>query len=568
MPEATPPPTPDRSSPPPRGYAILPWLLGGVMLCTGLGVAAVSRTQEARVLETAREMLGSEPHNWLVPRVNGHVRLQKPPLAYWLTAVCFRTLGVGEGSGRLPAALSGWLTLGVTALAASWLFGRRTALFAAATLLGSFLFFRHARLAETDIVVTLFVTCANYALWRGCWAAPPGAQAPRAPEPPFVVSALWFHAAAVAIALAALAKGPPAAYPLLFLVALVSIERRWRALLRFVLCGAPLTAAVIALPWFLYVSHDPQFEQLTRDLKNSAGGGRGHVGPFYDYFFWLLLAAAPWSALWPPALWAAVAGWRRDPRLRGLLLWVGCVLLPLCAWRNKQMHYLLPLMPPLMVLVGRLLDQSLTTSSSPGGALAGLTRRLVGLTAVAMALVVPGLFVAATKIRGTIRPIDVALAASVLAALAALWLVYRRRGAVEAFTAMLVGNVALLAAVIGLWDPTLRPLDMRAIASSIRARYGEGPYALVARDDLPLVFSMRQILPVARTDVQTAEIATRRPQVIGIQPMNTRDRPRAAIAEAMRFRERDTTYRVGPLTATATTEPSPAGPPEPEQSDE
>src|SRR3954463_10669978 len=77
-------------------FGLLLWLAGGIILCSALGVASVSRTQEARVLEVAREMLGSETHNWLIPRVNGHIRLQKPPLAYWLTAVTYKALGVSE----------------------------------------------------------------------------------------------------------------------------------------------------------------------------------------------------------------------------------------------------------------------------------------------------------------------------------------------------------------------------------------------------------------------------------------------------------------------------------------
>ena len=50
-------------------------------------------------------------HDWLVPHVNGHVRLEKPPLAYWLTAISFRVFGFNEFAGRLPNALAGWLTL-------------------------------------------------------------------------------------------------------------------------------------------------------------------------------------------------------------------------------------------------------------------------------------------------------------------------------------------------------------------------------------------------------------------------------------------------------------------------
>ena len=51
----------------------------------------------------------------------------------------------------LMTALIGWLTLGVTYLAGERLFGRRAGFFAAGMLLSSYLFFRHTRLAETDL---------------------------------------------------------------------------------------------------------------------------------------------------------------------------------------------------------------------------------------------------------------------------------------------------------------------------------------------------------------------------------------------------------------------------------
>ena len=62
----------------------------------------VSSTQEARVLEAAREMVnGSTLEDWLIPHVNGNVRLQKPPLAYWLSAASFAVFGVSAGAGRV-----------------------------------------------------------------------------------------------------------------------------------------------------------------------------------------------------------------------------------------------------------------------------------------------------------------------------------------------------------------------------------------------------------------------------------------------------------------------------------
>ena len=40
---------------------------------------------EARNMVTAREMV--HDGNWLVPTMNGDLRLEKPPLPTWLTAV-------------------------------------------------------------------------------------------------------------------------------------------------------------------------------------------------------------------------------------------------------------------------------------------------------------------------------------------------------------------------------------------------------------------------------------------------------------------------------------------------
>ena len=49
--------------------------------------------------------------------------------------------------------------------------------------------------------------------------------------------------------------------------------------------------------------------------------------------------------------------WKADSRLRGLLIWLGAIALPLCVARNKQSHYLIPLMPVLMIFAGWLIGR-------------------------------------------------------------------------------------------------------------------------------------------------------------------------------------------------------------------
>jgi 4-amino-4-deoxy-L-arabinose transferase-like glycosyltransferase len=179
-----------------RARLALLWLAAGVVLLVALGRPPVTRTQEARVAETARQMLGTGWRGWMLPMLNGEPRLKKPPLAYWMAAGAYLVGGPNEWSARLPTVIVGWLTLGVTFAAARWLFDTRAALLASSTLLGSFMFFRHVRLAETDAPAMLFVTLAIYAWWRGAETVSNVRS-----------QVLWYHLGAAATALGGSVQG-------------------------------------------------------------------------------------------------------------------------------------------------------------------------------------------------------------------------------------------------------------------------------------------------------------------------------------------------------------------------
>lgn len=325
-------------------YGLTLWVAAGMIMILCARFASVSRTQEARVLETAREMLGRPFVEWMIPHTNGDVRLHKPPLAYWLSAGAFKALGVSAWAGRVPAVISGWLTLGVTFQIARRFFGRTPAYFAAASLLGSWIFFKFTLLAETDTLATLFVTAGICAVLRAV-------DNPRDWK--------WQHAIALCMALAVLAKGPPAAYIALFYVALCACRKTVQPIKWFFLSGAFFTLLIIALPWFIYVAKHVGAKQLLDDLKNSAEGGKGHAALPHVYVPMFALGIAPWTAVWAVAIAAALRHvWRRVRPWQGvdpvftLLLWGVIIGLPLMGWGNKQIHYLLPLMPPTMILVG------------------------------------------------------------------------------------------------------------------------------------------------------------------------------------------------------------------------
>jgi hypothetical protein len=241
------------------------------------------------------------------------------------------------------------------------------------------------------------------------------------------------------------------------------------------------------------------------------------------------------------ALIAAATNWRRDRRLRGMTIWVGSMLIPLSLWGNKQLHYLMPVMPAVMVLVGWLLDAALKADFP----IARLTTAIWALTVVGVGLAAPGVVIAAGRIRGHLIPADFVLGVFVLAVVSAVTLIWRRRGREPAMTVFAAGAALFMFAARGLWAWSLEPVNCRTVASAIAARYADGPYCFVGKEDLPLVFYMRRIIPVARSPGEIAHLAGRQPPVVAIEPISGTNRARPVIQEEARYVTETAIYRIG-----------------------
>jgi 4-amino-4-deoxy-L-arabinose transferase-like glycosyltransferase len=534
------------------------WAGAAFVLFAALGVPPVSRTQEARVLETAREMAEEGGSQWLIPQVNGRPRMRKPPLAYWLTATCYRAFGVSEGVGRLPAAACAGMTLFITATLAARLFNRRVAFFTGAAMLGSVLFFRHGRLAETDVLIMVFVTAAIYSLWRACAAWPPSTEGPSDPpgeQLPAAHDIRWFNAAAVSMALATLAKGPPAAFPLLFLLAWCAVERRWRPLWRFIVSGAPLTYLLIAAPWFAFTASDPSAGQLVRDLENSADGGMGHWEWPHVYLYQLAIGTAPWTGFVLAAVALAATRFRSDWRVRGLSLWCLVIFVPLCFWGNKQRHYLLPLLPPLLLLTGRFVDIALSGSSQRITSVANVIARG---TFIGCVLIVPTAITTGLLTRGFVTTGDLMVAGLTAIGLSVVFRTSRRACPTASAATFACATIVIMFVIAGLWAPLVPPVNVRVIAEAIKDRYGSAPLAYIRRENLPLVFQMRQIIPVVRSEEALAAMAASQPGLIGIETRSIKRQPATQLlSPEMSFDDGDDNISfIGPIRVTPTTRTS------------
>lgn len=324
----------------------------------GLGARDLHSSHEARAAQNAQVIL--DEGDWLLPKLfDQHVELQKPPLYYWLVALCGWALGeVNAWAVRLPATLA---ALG-TVLWTYYLMrkhGRPVAGFCAALILATSVHFTWlARIGRIDMPLTFAV-----ALAVGCF---------------FLNSRRWFVVGYLALAAGILLKGPVA----LVLVCLVAVSfylvEKWTRAneanpfpaaqaLRSLWWGVPLVLALTA-PWFLWanVQTDNRIWEVfffNHNIERALGGSETLAAyPFWYYLPRLLLDLLPWSAALPAACWWL---WRRresvgrvcrpvlsEREARLGAVWFFSILVFLSCLSFKRADYLLPAYPGVAILLG------------------------------------------------------------------------------------------------------------------------------------------------------------------------------------------------------------------------
>lgn len=174
--------------------------------------------------------------DWITMKLDGIRYLEKPPLPYWLDAICYWIFGQNVFATHLPNTLA---ILGLAWLAWLWgsrCWGRRAGFYGALAVLTSIGPFIYTRFAIPEALLSFLLL---YALWNFI----SGLESRR----PVRIYSMW-----VALALATLTKGliapvffAAAAIPVLMLSGL---WRRWRELKPFT--GVLLFLA-IAAPWHI-----------------------------------------------------------------------------------------------------------------------------------------------------------------------------------------------------------------------------------------------------------------------------------------------------------------------------
>ena len=316
---------------------------------------------EPRYLAVAWEMW--QRADWLVPRLNGMVYPDKPPLLFWCINLAWSLFGVSETAARTVPIVFALLSLALTTVLARrfWPADGQTAGGAALILAGAGLFAVMSTLVMFDALLTVCVMLGVIGL--------DSARRGR--------SLSGWCLFGLGIGLGVLAKGPVVLVHLLPPALLAPLWLRGApapAWSRWYLgCAAGVAiGALIALAWAIPAAvhggaeyRDAIFwgQSASRIVGSSE---HSHARPIWFYLAVLPALLFPWI-VWPP-LWSVARRLRvaADDPMRMLAVWGGCAFVILSAIGGKQSHYLMPELPALALAAARALAVAPEGRRGPG----------------------------------------------------------------------------------------------------------------------------------------------------------------------------------------------------------
>lgn len=291
---------------------------------------------EPRNYITAREMV--ENRTWLLPTMEGKLRIAKPPLPTWITAWAMMWAGTDTNlvANRIPAGICALLLCLFTYLIARRLSADRG--FAIATLIvlaTSVLYLVSARRNEWDIYVHTFMAGAIWALLE-ILGRTQG-------------KTLYTLLFSLFMALSFYSKGPVAFWAML-LPFLLSywiaygkarfMENRWRLLVAFGLC------VLISSAWPLYVYLNTP-EQATAIARiETRAWFTTSIGPLWSYLRHTPAIVGIWL---PMLLYGLLVPFLRKDATPGEKLcawWYILIVAFLTAVPEKRLRYILPALVP------------------------------------------------------------------------------------------------------------------------------------------------------------------------------------------------------------------------------
>ncbi len=292
--------------------------------------------------------------DWLIPMVGGDFFQDKPPLVFWLQAICFAVTGSERIGFLLPSLLAGLGTLLLVHDLGRRLWNREAGLGAALLLMFTVQFTLQARRGQLDELLVFFTTLSVYCLMRqlllgGGWR--------------------WAIGAGLAAGAGALTKVVGFFSYFILLPWLIALWRGWpgvrwqRPVFMWLASGLSCVVVVAAwlLPIWLRSRHDAAVAAFLHELLITHTVGR-YVDPWHHYqpaWYYLQVIATLWLPLALLLPWL-LPRWRDALRQRDarMLLPLGFVVLYLAFFtltRGKRDIYILGALPMLSLAAGPVL---------------------------------------------------------------------------------------------------------------------------------------------------------------------------------------------------------------------
>ena len=325
-------------------------ILWVILIAANLMIRPLMPIDETRYVGVAWEMWVRG--DFLVPYLNGETYSHKPPLLFWLMSVSWWLFGVNDWTPRIISPL---FALGSTLLSGLvarelWRDRSQVAELTPLILLGTLFWLLYSTLTMFDMLLAFFVLLAIYSVLK------------------LSQSNSWrnIFLLGVAIGGGGLSKGPVVLLQILPVALLApwwiqhkASDLSWKTwYLKLVV--AVLIGASIALAWAI-----PAGISGGDDYRNAIFLGQtsgrlvksfAHQLPFWWYVEQLPLLLLPWLFFKP--LWQGAKKLNlNDYGVRFCLAWALPVFIMFSFVSGKRIHYLLPLIPALALLLARAADE-------------------------------------------------------------------------------------------------------------------------------------------------------------------------------------------------------------------
>lgn len=308
---------------------------------------------ESRNLVTAREMV--ETGEWLVPTMNGELRLEKPPLPTWVSAVVESVSPDDIAAQRAVASLFGVMLVVFFYLLCRDVF-RVDPVIAVILLCSCYQFMLMARTVSWDIYTHAFMLGGIYFLvmavngrgrqwWRFCLAG-------------------------LFAGLSVMSKGPVSLFALFlpFLLAWgifgrPSMRGKWLPVGVMV-----LVTIVVGCWWYAYIQvfHADEWQAVM--AKETGSWLNRNVRPWH-YYWKFFLEAGVWALLLVTSIIMVLRrGFRGDRSRLVPVMWMLFCLVLLSCMPEKKTRYLLPLLIPAAVVMAQAVGIWCASFSSRGSA--------------------------------------------------------------------------------------------------------------------------------------------------------------------------------------------------------